>query len=304
MTAVVACRLGEACRVCGVGEVGVAVASVSNTSERPNGVARFEAWRQATREALTGHASTPVSLALVLAVVVGIGMLGGRWLVVVWLLSFWHYLIYALAFVFRTVPIAVFERDAMLMKGVSLVVFGALYLTAPLDLLSLVVVALGLGINLSAAAALGTERTYYGYELGAVPAKRITAFPYSVLAHPMLIGNAVAFTATMLNDPFRAAFWPLAVAHVILNLAILVMEVQARPRRLPVPAALDRYRRLTTWPAGAGLVVAGSLLAGLAVGGVLFFAGVALAMLAYGLVLLGSYAWPTTGTECKGAVQR
>jgi protein-S-isoprenylcysteine O-methyltransferase Ste14 len=249
--------------------------------------------------------SLPVSLVFIVAAVLGIGFLAGQWAVLVYALSFWHYPIYALAFVLRKVPLAVFERDAVLMKAVSLVAFGAVYLTMPPDLLSLLVVGIGLLFNLSAARALGTDRTYYGYELAALPPKLITSFPYSVLSHPMLTGNAVAFTGTLLNDAFRAEWWPLAVAHVVLNLAMLVMEARARPRRLERPALLDRQPWLTAWPTGAGVVAAGALVAGLAGGGVAFALGIALAVLAYGCVLLAAYAWPAASADGrKGREER
>jgi hypothetical protein len=244
------------------------------------------------RDAMRASPSLPVGVVFALMIVLGIGVLAGQWTVVFYSLSFWHYLIYVLAFVLRAVPLPVFERDAVLMKGVSLAVFAAVYLTVTPDLLSLLFVAIGLLFNLSAARALGTDRTYYGYELASLPPERITSFPYSVLSHPMLTGNAVAFTGTLLNAEFRADWWPLAVAHVILNLAILVMEARARPQRLQRPAAVAGRPWLTAWPAGAGVVAAGALLAGFAGGGIVFAAGVVLASLAYGFVLLAAYAWP------------
>ena len=255
-------------------------------------VALADPLAQKVQDALTASPSFPVGIAFVVMVVLGIGGLAGQWAVVVYGLSFWHYAIYALAFVPRAVALRVFERDAVLMKGASLVVFGAVYLTMTPDILSLAVVAIGLLFNLSAARALGTDRTYYGYELAALQPKLVTSFPYSVLSHPMLTGNAVAFTGTLLNDGFRAEWWPLAVAHVILNLAMLVMEARARPRRLDRPAILDRLPWLAGWPAGLSLVIAGTLLAGVAGSGMLFVLGCAIAALAYAIVLLEAYAWP------------
>ena len=244
------------------------------------------------RDALTASPSSPVGVVFVVMILLGVGILAGQWTVVVYGLSFWHYAIYALAFVLRAVTLPVFERDAVLLKAVSLAVFAAVYLTVTPDLLSLLFVGIGLLFNLSAARALGTDRTYYGYELASLPPKLVTSFPYSVLSHPMLTGNAVAFTGTLLNAEFRADWWPLAVAHVILNLAILVMEARARPQRLERPTAIARQSWLTDWPAGAAVVAAGALLAGLAGSGIVFAAGVTLAILAYGFVLLAAYAWP------------
>ena len=251
------------------------------------------------REALTASPSFPVGLVFIVMMVLGIGAIAGQWAVVVYALSFWHYLIYALAFVPRAVPLRVFVHDAVLMKAASLAVFAAVYLTSMPNVLSLVVVAIGLLFNLSAARALGTDRTYYGYELAALPGERVTSFPYSVLSHPMLTGNAVAFTGTMLDDTFRAEWWPLAVAHVILNLAMLVMEARAQGKRLEQPAVLGRLRWLATWPGGAAVVVVGALLAAAAGGGLLFVLGLGLAALAYGIVLFGAYAWPSRSTEAR-----
>lgn len=249
------------------------------------------------REALTASPSFPVGLVFIAMIVLGIGVIAGRWVVVVYALSFWHYLIYALAFVPRAVPVRVFVHDAVLLKAASLVVFGAVYLTVLPNLLSLLVVAIGLTFNLSAARALGTERTYYGYELEALPGERVTAFPYSVLSHPMLTGNAVAFTGTMLDDTFRAEWWPLAVAHVILNLAMIVMEARARARQLDRPAGFDRWRWATGFPAGAALVTFGALVAGLAASGIVFVLGLVLAAAAYAAVLFSAYAWPERPAE-------
>ena len=235
--------------------------------------------------------STLVGAVFAAAMVLGIGLVAGHWAVLIYALSFWHYLLYALAFAFRAIPLRVFERDAILMKSVSLAAFGSVYLTAAPDGLSLLVVAVGLLLNLAAARRLGTDRTYYGYELAGLPPKRVAAFPYSVLAHPMLTGNAMAFAGTLLNEEFRADWWPLALTHVVLNLAILVMEVRAPPRRLVRPGALERHGWLVTWQGGAGLVLSGALVAGAVGSGWLFVSGLALAMLAYGAVLFESYAW-------------
>jgi hypothetical protein len=95
----------------------------------------------------------PVGVVFALMIVLGIGVLGiGSWPgsgpSSSTALSFWHYLIYALAFVLRAVPLPVFERDAVLMKGVSLAAFAAVYLTVTPDLPVAPVVAIGLLFNL------------------------------------------------------------------------------------------------------------------------------------------------------------
>jgi hypothetical protein len=66
-------------------------------------------------------------------------------------------------------------------------------------------------------------------ELGELPPLRVASFPYSVIPHPMLVGNIIAFGATLLHPEFRQAWWPLAVGHVALNLGLIVMETSVTP---------------------------------------------------------------------------
>ncbi len=73
--------------------------------------------------------------------------------------------------------------------------------------------------------------TYYGHELRDLPFRKITQFPYSWLAHPMLVGNIAAFAGTLINAEFRAQWWPLAMAHVALNVGLLLMEIAVHPLR-------------------------------------------------------------------------
>src|SRR5258708_20640285 len=82
----------------------------------------------------------------------------------VYLLSFWHYYLYWLAFAFGGVPFDVFKRDAVAMKTVSVAALATVYLAAPIDFVSLIVIAGGILLNIRAAAALGIDRTYYGHE--------------------------------------------------------------------------------------------------------------------------------------------
>lgn len=142
----------------------------------------------------------------------------------VYLLSFWHYYLYWLAFTFGTARFDVFKRDAIAMKAVSVAALATVYLSAPLDFVSLAVIAAGILLNMRAAAVLGVDRTYYGHEVAGLPPVRITTFPYSLTAHPMILGNIAAFGGTLLNPEFRQHWWPLAVLHVALNVGLLVME--------------------------------------------------------------------------------
>jgi len=175
------------------------------------------------------NGSTLSCVLLVLSVLLG-AALDRSLPLAVYLLSFWHYYLYWLAFAFGAIPFGVFKRDAVAMKTVSVAALAAVYLAAPLDLASLIVIACGILLNVRAAAALGIDRTYYGHEVAGLPPRRITAFPYSLTNHPMILGNVAAFGGTLINPEFRQHWWPLAGLHVALNIGLLVMEL-AGPRR-------------------------------------------------------------------------
>jgi hypothetical protein len=133
------------------------------------------------------------------------------------------------------------------MKALSVTALAFVYLRAPLDPASLAVIAGGVLLNLRAAQVLGLDRTYYGHEVAGLPGRRITAFPYSLTGHPMILGNVAAFGGTLINAPFRADWWPLASLHVVLNIGLLAMELAGQQHR-------------STVRIGGGLVLVGALL--------------------------------------------
>ena len=199
--------------------------------------------------------------------------------------SFWHYYLYWLAYRYRTVALGVFKRDAAIAKGFALAALAAAYFAYPLDALSLALVAAGFGLNVAGVVALGSDRTYYGHEVAGLPARRVSAFPYCVVAHPMLVGNMLAFGATLLNEGFRAGWWPLACAHVALNAGLLVMETRdAGSIAMPVFLA-----------AAAGLALIAAASAGL-----LFATLISATALAYGYLLHRRYTAPAPAIESIG----
>ena len=146
-------------------------------------------------------------------------------------MSFWHYYLYGLAFVYGAVSLGSFKRDAIVMKTASLAALACAYLAGSPDFLSVACIATGFLLNATAAGVLGPDRTYYGHEVAGLPRRHITVFPYSWLSHPMLLGNIVAFGGTLINADFRREWWPLACAHVVMNLGLLVMELAVTPQR-------------------------------------------------------------------------
>lgn len=229
----------------------------------------------------------------------------------VYLLSFWQYYLYWLAYYFGRVSLDVFKRDAILMKTVALAALGFVYLAEPRDLASIVVVGLGFLLNAVAAGALGSDRTYYGYEVADLPPQRIASFPYSWISHPMLIGNIAAFGGTLLNAEFRRLWWPLAGTHVAMNLGLLVMELAVVPRRhrarrdmLRQPdVASDSLRRLIACGVlgiGAAIAaIAGKHETGIAGGSSMAISGCAVA---YACVLSRCYSAPRTPSDGRSEV--
>jgi hypothetical protein len=241
------------------------------------------------------------------ALVLAAAAAAGSEVLAIYLLSFWYYYLYWLAYFFCRVPLAVFRRDAVAMKTVSLLALAAAYFIHPLDLLSLAVVGLGFALSIVAAKALGADRTYYGYELVPLPPQRITRFPYSWIPHPMLLGNMIAFAGTLINGEFRAQWWPLALGHVALNLATLVMEVAVKPPRGgahdTASTALAGRRRARALP---WLLATCSLLAGTVAWWLARQSGLGLAVtvaaciLAYTFLLYRCYTAPPPRTRERG----
>lgn len=143
----------------------------------------------------------------------------------IYLVSFIYYGLYWHALAWGIRSFQAFKREAILLKTLSVGALAFVYLQAPLDALSLAVIAFGIFLNARAASVLGIDRTYYGRELAGLAGPPVTAFPYSLIDHPMIVGNVLAFGGTLINPAFRAEWWPLAVLHIVLNLGLLAMEL-------------------------------------------------------------------------------
>src|SRR4030095_2898095 len=128
---------------------------------------------------------------LVLAILLG-AALARSLPAAVYLLSFWHYGLYWLAFAFGASDFDGFKRNAIAMKTFSVTALAVVYLSAPLDPVSLAVIAGGVLLNVRAAQVLGLDRTYYGHEVAGLAARRLTAFPYSLRNHPWILGTSVS----------------------------------------------------------------------------------------------------------------
>lgn len=215
-----------------------------------------------SRSTPAGRISLVASVAFVAAMAV-LWAATGATALVVYAVSFWQYLIYVLAFAYRSVRMNDFRRDAMLMRSASLGALGWVYFAEPLSAPSLVVSGVGFLLNAAAVRALGTERTYYGCELDGLPSFRVTAFPYSVMGHPMLIGNMAAYLGLLFNPDFRIKWWPLAAAHVLFNGLVILMESYGTRLPWEGPVRLTMLLgRTAVWGAVGAAVGAGASLTG------------------------------------------
>lgn len=146
--------------------------------------------------------------------------------------SFVHYLIYMAVFHHRgDLAFPVFVRNATFFKALALAELAALYLLHfEFDAVSLALIAAGGGLSYAAYRALGAERTYFGAELGRCEPRRVDAFPYGLVPHPMIVGGVLLLAGFHALAPLRAA-WPwLVPVHIGLYLAHLGQEVAAARR--------------------------------------------------------------------------
>jgi hypothetical protein len=159
--------------------------------------------------------------------------------------SFIHYLMYIGTLPSRdAVAFPRFVRNVVFFKALAIAHLGALYVwhfeVAPLSLALIVV---GASLSTAAFRALGTDRTYFGVELGRCPPRRVTTFPYGVVPHPMILGGIVWLLGVHSLAPLRAA-WPwLVPVHIGLYLLHLAQEVRER-----APAEVRRVSTSVTPP--------------------------------------------------------
>ena len=93
------------------------------------------------------------------------------------------------------------------------------------DVLSFSVMVCGWVLAGLATSALGWNRTYFGWELGAITGKYVTTFPYGSIPHPMIVGGITAWVGFSLCSDFLnlVPFW-LIPLHVVFYLCHMYQE--------------------------------------------------------------------------------
>ena len=153
--------------------------------------------------------------------------------------SFIHYLLYMAVYYSREdVAFYAFKRRAMFFKGLAGAQLVYLYLRdAHFDPLSLSLIALGVALSGAAARVLGMERTYFAAELGRCEPLTLRRFPYSLLKHPMIVGNIIALLGFYALPELRAAAPYLVPMHIAFYLLHLLQEegvILTKPRRVKI----------------------------------------------------------------------
>lgn len=146
------------------------------------------------------------------------------------LTSYVHYLRYISTFYIRRgIDFGSFKRDVFLFKTLALSQLFYHYLFPSVEKFQFSAVSVGMVfsgyvVSMLATHALGIDRTYFAAELGLVPPKWITQFPYGYIPHPMIVSQIWALVGFHMAPHFRAE-WPLVVPiHCLLYVTHMLQE--------------------------------------------------------------------------------
>jgi len=155
--------------------------------------------------------------------------------------SFAHYMCYISTYHARAdkdgIAFGLFKRDAVLYKTFALAQAGGMFLSrvfageggfARADVaLALALMVCGFGLSTLATAALGVDRTYFGWEVGAIRGEFVQKFPYGTIPHPMILGSMLAWLGFHMLSDFRDDFPYLVPCHLALYLVHAIQEHRA-----------------------------------------------------------------------------
>lgn len=140
-----------------------------------------------------------------------------------------HYFTYIFTFLFRSMPLEVFIRDAMFLKSSAMTVLALTYFQHSISFLSILVAAAGFALSAAAFKALGHESTYFGWQYGR-DVKPVEEWPYGThfgfaIPHPMILGSAIGLVGLLINAGFRRSYGRCILAHLVLYGVVLALEI-------------------------------------------------------------------------------
>jgi hypothetical protein len=146
------------------------------------------------------------------------------------LTSFVHYFRYISTFYIRRgIDFGSFRRDVLLFKSLAFFQIFYHYLCPAkeafvFDPVSLFMIVSGSALAAMATSAIGVDRTYFAAELGLVPPKWVSTFPYGYIPHPMIVSQVWALLGLYKAQHFRTE-WPYVVPiHIALYLVHMLQE--------------------------------------------------------------------------------
>jgi len=148
-----------------------------------------------------------------------------------WITSFVHYPRYISTYYIRKgIDFGSFKRDAFFFKNVALIQIFYMYIFPShtkfaVDYVSLAMIVIGYGVSAQSYKALGTDRTYFGSELGRCAPKWITEFPYGYIPHPMIVAQMFGLIGFLKAEHFRTGPYAYLIHfHVIFYLIHMLQE--------------------------------------------------------------------------------
>ncbi len=168
-----------------------------------------------------------------------------------------HLVLYVLAFVFRQTTQGMLVRDAVALKATSGLVLAVAYGRASwkrFSPLSFLVALAGFTLSAWAFQVLGRDLTYFGRELGVVPADRVIEHwplygPGALLPHPMILGSVVGMLGLRLHPTFgpefARTFWVQCVLYaVVLALEVTNLHLPSKFGYFAVFESFEEYHRV------------------------------------------------------------
>jgi len=141
--------------------------------------------------------------------------------------SYLHYVIYIGTYYSRrNIAFGTFKRDAVFFKSIAICTLVYYYLKHfEVDPISLMMLAGGYFVATAATQALGIDKTYFGAELGHCRHEFVTAFPYNMIPHPMIVGACVGLLGFHKLNGLRHEMPYLVPAHIVLYLTHMTQEI-------------------------------------------------------------------------------